>query len=276
MSPMAIVPIRFFFSAWLASFIYFILSILSRSILPSCWSSHNQPLHLIIIFSLVIKYNITILSSILNIIIPTYKTPPQINYKITSNTSNPLQKQAIMISSTNSNSNSNKLNFITALMMASIMTISTEATCINNNCDTDYFDTINNNNNYLAAISIIGGRSSIQLSPMTMQESECPDDTNCDYYHDNSKSNSAVMNATHYYLQEADATTKSERAAATTDTVDVDAAVRFYPTWSQGQLCSSKSSSSFESWEESYTSLEECCDVSFSWDYDACMQSASS
>ncbi len=55
---------------------------------------------------------------------------------------------------------------------------------------------------------------------------------------------------------------------------DAGGEIRFFPTWSDGELCSSKKSTSFESWEESYPSLDECCDVFFSWDFDACMQSA--
>mmetsp|Transcript_16023 Transcript_16023/g.29052 ORF Transcript_16023/g.29052 Transcript_16023/m.29052 type:complete len:192 (+) Transcript_16023:155-730(+) len=47
--------------------------------------------------------------------------------------------------------------------------------------------------------------------------------------------------------------------------------VRYYATYTEGELCSSKSSSLFESWDESYVSLEDCCDVAFSWDYGACM-----
>ena len=38
-----------------------------------------------------------------------------------------------------------------------------------------------------------------------------------------------------------------------------------------GESCSSKSSSKLESWEESYASLDDCCEGSFSWDYDACI-----
>eukprot|EP00581_Thalassiosira_minuscula_P028211 CAMPEP_0183752824 /NCGR_PEP_ID=MMETSP0739-20130205/2570_1 /TAXON_ID=385413 /ORGANISM="Thalassiosira miniscula, Strain CCMP1093" /LENGTH=170 /DNA_ID=CAMNT_0025989229 /DNA_START=161 /DNA_END=673 /DNA_ORIENTATION=+ len=52
----------------------------------------------------------------------------------------------------------------------------------------------------------------------------------------------------------------------------VATAIRYYPTYSEGELCSSKSSSSFESWEESYASLEDCCEIAFSWDYDSCME----
>ncbi|KAL7547853.1 hypothetical protein ACHAWF_011125 [Thalassiosira exigua] len=49
--------------------------------------------------------------------------------------------------------------------------------------------------------------------------------------------------------------------------------VRYHPTYSDGELCSSKSKSSFESWEESYATLEDCCAVAFFWDFDACMMS---
>eukprot|EP00569_Conticribra_weissflogii_P004205 CAMPEP_0171334418 /NCGR_PEP_ID=MMETSP0878-20121228/4635_1 /TAXON_ID=67004 /ORGANISM="Thalassiosira weissflogii, Strain CCMP1336" /LENGTH=119 /DNA_ID=CAMNT_0011835491 /DNA_START=124 /DNA_END=483 /DNA_ORIENTATION=+ len=53
------------------------------------------------------------------------------------------------------------------------------------------------------------------------------------------------------------------------DVVDLD--LRFYATWSDGEMCSLKSASSFGVWEESYASLEECCDTNFSWDYNNCM-----
>jgi hypothetical protein len=43
---------------------------------------------------------------------------------------------------------------------------------------------------------------------------------------------------------------------------------RFYPTWIRGQLCSAKET--FDDWEDSYSSLEECCESHFSWDYSAC------
>ena len=47
---------------------------------------------------------------------------------------------------------------------------------------------------------------------------------------------------------------------------------RSYPAYTDGgQSCSAKSSSSFSSWEVSYGTLHECCNESFSWDYDACM-----
>jgi len=45
---------------------------------------------------------------------------------------------------------------------------------------------------------------------------------------------------------------------------------RFYPTFISGQLCHSKTS--FDAWEESYESLEDCCQTHFLWDYDACMK----
>jgi hypothetical protein len=48
-------------------------------------------------------------------------------------------------------------------------------------------------------------------------------------------------------------------------------AERYYATWIPTQLCGQKSS--FDEWEESYESLEECCEMKFSWDYEACMAS---
>lgn len=45
----------------------------------------------------------------------------------------------------------------------------------------------------------------------------------------------------------------------------------YYPTYdTEGGVCSSKPAAEFESWDESYASLAECCDVAFSWDYEAC------
>jgi hypothetical protein len=38
--------------------------------------------------------------------------------------------------------------------------------------------------------------------------------------------------------------------------------LRFFPTWQAGKLCDSKTT--FESWEVSYTTLDECCDFHFS------------
>ena len=48
--------------------------------------------------------------------------------------------------------------------------------------------------------------------------------------------------------------------------------VKYYANYNEGS-CSSKSTNKFSSWEESFDSLEDCCDVAFSWDYDACMGS---
>merc|ERR1712174_173662 len=39
--------------------------------------------------------------------------------------------------------------------------------------------------------------------------------------------------------------------------------IEFYPTWESGNLCDSKPSSDFESWEVSYPTLEMCCDAHF-------------
>lgn len=52
-----------------------------------------------------------------------------------------------------------------------------------------------------------------------------------------------------------------------------DGKTRYYATWKDGQLCSSKSSRSVEQWEESFHSLKECCLEVFGWAYDECMES---
>jgi hypothetical protein len=44
---------------------------------------------------------------------------------------------------------------------------------------------------------------------------------------------------------------------------------RYYATWNPSQLCGVKRN--FDAWEESYDSLEKCCEMKFAWDYDACM-----
>ncbi len=49
-------------------------------------------------------------------------------------------------------------------------------------------------------------------------------------------------------------------------------AVRYYATYSEDEMCASKATSKFESWEESFVSLEECCQMAFSWDVDACLK----
>merc|ERR1719401_288987 len=49
------------------------------------------------------------------------------------------------------------------------------------------------------------------------------------------------------------------------------AGVRYYAAYEEGTLCSHKPTAEFESWEEAYASREECCAVSFSWDYEACV-----
>jgi len=46
---------------------------------------------------------------------------------------------------------------------------------------------------------------------------------------------------------------------------------RYYASWNPTQLCASKTS--FDAWEDSFGSLEECCGEVFGWDYDDCMRS---
>ena len=64
---------------------------------------------------------------------------------------------------------------------------------------------------------------------------------------------------------------KKSPAAAPTRDVSSKSGVRYYATYTNGQSCTSKSSSEFESWEESFATLDECCDMNFSWDYDSCI-----
>ena len=46
---------------------------------------------------------------------------------------------------------------------------------------------------------------------------------------------------------------------------------RYYATYTDGESCSTKSISEFNSWETRYDTLNECCAKAFGWDYDACM-----
>ncbi|KAL7527011.1 hypothetical protein ACHAWF_001999 [Thalassiosira exigua] len=46
---------------------------------------------------------------------------------------------------------------------------------------------------------------------------------------------------------------------------------RYYATWEPARLCSAKAT--FDAWEDSYGSLEECCDEVFAWDYAECLKS---
>mmetsp|Transcript_24735 Transcript_24735/g.44427 ORF Transcript_24735/g.44427 Transcript_24735/m.44427 type:complete len:105 (+) Transcript_24735:42-356(+) len=46
---------------------------------------------------------------------------------------------------------------------------------------------------------------------------------------------------------------------------------KYYATWNPTKLCSTKST--FDAWENSYASLEECCEEVFGWDYEDCIKS---
>lgn len=52
---------------------------------------------------------------------------------------------------------------------------------------------------------------------------------------------------------------------------EIASPTRYYAAYAEGKPCASKPIAEFERWDESFESLEECCGVSFSWDYDACM-----
>mmetsp|Transcript_6613 Transcript_6613/g.14324 ORF Transcript_6613/g.14324 Transcript_6613/m.14324 type:complete len:169 (-) Transcript_6613:179-685(-) len=131
-------------------------------------------------------------------------------------------------------------------------------------CESDF-----DSSNYLTAMKIIGGP--IQLPSMDYGESSDADASFSDdhgeedHYREKQYYDDAVSNATDFYRH-------SSRMVAPDGAADITD-VRYYATWSsaEGELCSSKSSSSFDAWEESHATLEECCDVNFSWDYESCM-----
>lgn len=49
---------------------------------------------------------------------------------------------------------------------------------------------------------------------------------------------------------------------------DPPSPLRYYPTWSTGKLCQAKSA--FEDWEQSYVTLQDCCDEHFSYSHGEC------
>ena len=46
--------------------------------------------------------------------------------------------------------------------------------------------------------------------------------------------------------------------------------MKWYVTWTAGSLCDKKPAADFESWEQSFTSLQTCCEEKLSYDYDNC------
>ena len=57
------------------------------------------------------------------------------------------------------------------------------------------------------------------------------------------------------------------------DDPGVDELDGYYPTWAAGELCAYKSG--FESWEERFDTIEDCCTSKFSYDYDNCVNPTS-
>ena len=55
-----------------------------------------------------------------------------------------------------------------------------------------------------------------------------------------------------------------------TDGANIETNISYVASY-DGSYCSPKSSRSLESWEESFTSLHECCELRFSWDMDGCL-----
>ena len=50
----------------------------------------------------------------------------------------------------------------------------------------------------------------------------------------------------------------------------VDNSLRYYSTFSD-EGCAAKAANEFEKWEEAYESIEDCCEMTFSWDVDSCL-----
>lgn len=47
--------------------------------------------------------------------------------------------------------------------------------------------------------------------------------------------------------------------------------VRYYPTYSESEYCSSKPTSQIDSWTTAYSSVHDCCSTEFGYDYESCM-----
>ena len=47
--------------------------------------------------------------------------------------------------------------------------------------------------------------------------------------------------------------------------------VRYYPTYSESEYCSSKLSSQIDPWTTAYSSVHDCCSTEFGYDYESCM-----
>jgi len=65
---------------------------------------------------------------------------------------------------------------------------------------------------------------------------------------------------------------ESDPPARAGDATTVGEGAWYYAAYEEGARCSSKPISAFESWEGAYASREDCCAVSFSRDYEACME----
>ena len=69
------------------------------------------------------------------------------------------------------------------------------------------------------------------------------------------------------------ASAEHSKPSAPTAAPSLGSQVRYYATYSEGESCSSKNVNKFDAWETSYETLEECCEMEFSWDYDSCVSS---
>lgn len=66
--------------------------------------------------------------------------------------------------------------------------------------------------------------------------------------------------------------TSATTSAANSVVITTVAPLRYYASWTSGQLCSAKAT--FDTWETSYFSLKECCTEKFNYSYEACCQSS--
>jgi hypothetical protein len=62
-------------------------------------------------------------------------------------------------------------------------------------------------------------------------------------------------------------------SADNSESDESDASFKYYASYSEESRCSTKPATSFESWEDSFATLEDCCKIAFSWDVEACMDS---
>ncbi|KAL3773405.1 hypothetical protein ACHAW5_008172 [Stephanodiscus triporus] len=113
------------------------------------------------------------------------------------------------------------------------------------------------------------GRPVLSLPSMPSGSDNNRRNTSMYYYGDEDGSNLLEM-----LPRELAAMIESAESSKPSSAPTMSSSLRYYPTYTEGgESCSAKSSTEFNSWEVSYDSLHECCNESFGWDYDACINS---